>query len=154
MKINDVKSGNQTINPDPKVETAFNQLQRLIDLLNQREIPEAVAVKLNYEISQLNTTIRIGTSLRSLLKTTQSKVLKFVEKDLKIVPLNYYRNLWLVLGMTVFGLPIGVAIGMSVGNIGLLGIGLLIGMALGLAVRATMDKKAKQEGRHLDLEIK
>lgn len=56
--------------------------------------------------------------------------------------------------MTVFGLPIGVAIGMSVGNIGLLGIGLLIGMALGLAVRATMDKKAKQEGRHLDLEIK
>ncbi|MFD2597795.1 hypothetical protein ACFSQ3_02435 [Sphingobacterium corticis] len=43
---------------------------------------------------------------------------------------------------------------MSVGNIGLLGIGLPIGMALGLAVRATMDKKAKQEGRQLDLEIK
>ena len=76
------------------------------------------------------------------------------EKELKIVPKNYYRNLWMVLGMSAFGLPLGVAFGLSLGNIGLLAIGLPIGMAIGTLVGSKLDKKALESGKQLDIELK
>jgi hypothetical protein len=71
-----------------------------------------------------------------------------------VVPKNHYRNQWLALGMATFGIPFGVALGMSLGNMALLGIGLPIGLAVGIAVGSGMDKKAFEEGRQLDVEIK
>ena len=76
------------------------------------------------------------------------------EKELKIVTKNYYRNLWMVLGMSAFGLPLGVAFGLSLGNIGLLAIGLPIGMAIGTLVGSKLDKKALESGKQLDIELK
>ena len=58
----------------------------------------------------------------------------------------------LVLGMSVFGLPLGVAFGASLGDF--LGIGLPVGMAIGIAVGMEMDRKAYENGKQLDLEIK
>ena len=75
-------------------------------------------------------------------------------QKLKIVPINYFRKTWFVLGMTVFGLPIGAALGLSLGNMAFLGIGLPVGMSMGLAMGARMDNKAKEEGRQLDIELK
>ena len=51
-------------------------------------------------------------------------------------------------------LPIGAAIGSVSGNMGVLGAGLPIGMGIGIAVGMSMDKKAINEGRQLDIEIK
>ena len=62
--------------------------------------------------------------------------------------------MWLALGMSTFGIPIGVAFGLSIGNIALLGAGLPIGMAIGLVVGSKMDKKAFEEGRQLNIELK
>lgn len=73
---------------------------------------------------------------------------------MKLVPKNYYRNLWMILGMTTFGLPLGVAFGLSLGNIGLLALGLPIGMVIGLAVGSSLDKKASENGKQLDIELK
>ena len=89
-----------------------------------------------------------------MLKQKRFKIIKLLEKELKIVPKNYYRNLWFIVGMSVFGLPLGVAFGISIGNLGLLGIGLPIGMVIGIAVGSGMDKKAHKEGRQLNIEIK
>ncbi len=60
----------------------------------------------------------------------------------------------MVTGMSAFGLPIGAAIGISMGNIGLLGIGLPIGMGIGIAVGTALDKKAKEGGKQLEVELK
>ena len=60
----------------------------------------------------------------------------------------------MVLGMSSFGLPMGVAFGLALGNIGLMGLGLPIGMGIGLAVGTNMDKKALAEGRQLAFEAK
>jgi hypothetical protein len=62
--------------------------------------------------------------------------------------------MWMLFGMSGIGLPIGVAFGLSIGNIGLLGLGLPIGMAIGLAIGMSLDKKALNEGRQLNIEIK
>ena len=56
--------------------------------------------------------------------------------------------------MSVFGLPIGAALGLSFGNMGLIGIGLPLGGCVGIFVGSQMDKKAFEEGRQLDIEIK
>ena len=49
---------------------------------------------------------------------------------------------------------LGVAFGLSLGNIGLLAIGLPIGMAIGTLVGSKLDKKALESGKQLDIELK
>ena len=56
--------------------------------------------------------------------------------------------------MTAFGLPIGITFGMLMNNMGLLAIGLPIGMGIGIAAGSGMDKKAREEGRQLNIELK
>ena len=81
-------------------------------------------------------------------------ILKLIEKELKLVPKNLYRDRWLAIGMAGFGLPFGVAFGAAFGNMAFIGIGIPIGLAIGIAIGSGMDKKALDEGKQLDVEIK
>jgi len=63
------------------------------------------------------------------------------------------RVLLLAVGMAVFGIPIGAALGASFRNMAFLALGVPIGMAIGIAVGTGMDKKAFEEGRQIDMEI-
>ena len=141
------------LNDNIKLKNSYTQFECLLNELAKRKLPDVVAEYINEEVKSLNR-LPTGEELKKALKKKQAKIIQLVEKQLKIVPKNYYRNMWLALGMSVFGLPLGVAIGLSLGNIGLLGIGLPIGMAIGAGVGSGMDKKALQEGRQLDIEIK
>jgi hypothetical protein len=60
----------------------------------------------------------------------------------------------MILGIAVFGIPIGVIFGASLDNMAYLAIGLPIGLVIGIGVGAVMDQKALKEGRQLDIEIK
>lgn len=144
----------QDINDDIKSARAYGQLGGLLKELDKKEIPHSLLSSINQEIGALNATSVSGHALRKQIRQAQTKIIKQVEKALKIVPKNYYRNLWLAVGMSAFGLPLGIAFGFSMGNIGLLTLGLPVGMAIGMAVGSGMDKKAQQEGRQLDIEIK
>ena len=53
-----------------------------------------------------------------------------------------------------FLIPFGVLFGTSLGNMGFIGIGIPIGMAIGIAIGTSMDKKAFDEGKQLDIEFK
>ncbi len=154
MSINQLNLNTEHLNNSPKINKAALQLQALIEILNQREISNSILLKINAEIAEINTSDKVGNSLLRLIKNKQSIITKLLEKELKLVPINYYRNLWLVLGMSAFGLPIGVAFGLSIGNIALLGIGLPIGLGIGASLGSIMDKKAKNEGRQLNIELK
>lgn len=91
--------------------------------------------------------------MRKQIRKTQASILKLIEKELKLVARNHYRNTWLAIGMAAFGIPLGVVFGKSLGNMGLLGIGLPIGMVIGIAVGSVMDKKAFEAGKQLDFEM-
>ena len=58
----------------------------------------------------------------------------------------------MVLGMTVFGMPIGIAIFTATGNAAFISIGMPIGLPLGLAIGVQLDKKAMEEGKALVFE--
>jgi len=144
----------QNLSADTKTNRIYIQLEELLNQLRKRNLPENIIESVNQDIEVVNAASLIGNDFRKLVKQKQNKIIKLLEKDLKVVPKNYYRNMWLALGMSVFGLPIGVAFGASIGNMGLLGVGLPIGMAIGALVGSKMDKKALEEGRQLNIEIK
>lgn len=156
MKIMEIKELNSIQNnfTDDKLTKIYNQFVELLNELNRRELPENIVSSVNLGIDKINSSTLTVKALIKSIKEEQTSILKQIEKELKLVPKNYYRNLWLVLGMTVFGLPIGASFGLIIGNIGLLGLGLPIGMAIGIAVGTKLDKKALNEGRQLSIEIK
>ncbi|NEN22303.1 hypothetical protein G3O08_02140 [Cryomorpha ignava] len=113
-----------------------------------------MALAINKEIEDLNTTTDSGKDLRNHIRQNQTRIIKLLEKEVKLVTRNHHRNTWLAIGMAAFGIPLGVAFGASLGNMAFIGIGLPIGLAIGVAVGTKLDNKAAEEGRQLDLELK
>jgi hypothetical protein len=136
-----------------KLKDAYLQLESLLVELRTKELPESLVISINKDIEELNANAGSEKELRKIVKRKQKRMIESLERELKLVPKNYYRNLWVAVGMAAFGLPIGVAFGAGFGNMAFLGIGLPIGLAIGAAVGARMDKKAFEEGRQLDLDI-
>lgn len=153
MNIIELKE-RQNISDNIKLNRIYVQFGELLKELSKKDLPQKIIESINLDIEELNSTSLTSNDFIKLTKQKQTKIIKVIEKELKIVPKNFYRNIWLALGMSAFGLPIGVAFGLSVGNIGLLAIGLPIGMAIGMAVGSRMDKKAFEESRQLNIEIK
>tara|TARA_R110002050_G_scaffold261878_1_gene402081 strand:- start:164 stop:622 length:459 start_codon:yes stop_codon:yes gene_type:complete len=151
MKINSLKPRPEISNK-PKLQKVYTQFEKLIDELRIIVLPEKITVFINASIDELN--LISNEKLRSQTKKKQSKIISLIEKELKIVPINHYRNTWMAIGMSAFGIPLGVALGASLGNMGFIAIGLPIGMAIGLSVGTSMDKKAQEEGRQLNMEVK
>lgn len=137
-----------------KVYLQHTQLGSLLNELAEKDLTPEMIVSINQDIVAVNEHDVTINGLSKLIKTKQTKILKLVEKELKIVPKDYYQKLWQVTGMSAIGLPIGAAIGAIAKNMGLLAIGLPIGMGIGALIGARMDKKAVAEGRQLQTEIK
>jgi hypothetical protein len=143
-----------SIDQNKKLISAYAQFDKLLTELKKKELPKEIVKHINNGIDQINSFSEPKKELRKQIRKTQSGILKLIEKELKLVTKNHYRNTWLAVGMAAFGIPLGVAFGTSIGNMGLLGIGLPIGMVIGMALGSDMDKKAVESGRQLDLEIK
>lgn len=141
------------INAHPKLKKRRERFQRLLILLAEREIPQDVEVMINEYVHAVNTTPPDKKTLGKQLTKSQSKVLELVESKLGLVPRNHYRNKWTGMGMAVFGMPIGVAMGTALGSMAYLALGLPIGMSIGLAVGSGKDQAAKKAGRQLDFEV-
>jgi hypothetical protein len=153
MKINQLNQKPE-IDHHLKLKELYLQFELLLSEIRKKEVTDSISLSINKDIEELNSIASSEDDFRKLVKKKQTGIIKLLEKDLKLVPKNYYRNLWLALGMSAFGLPLGVAFGAIIGNMAFLGLGLPIGMVIGIAVGTGMDKKAFKEGRQLDLELK
>ena len=136
----------------PKDYKEYIYMRRLIDELNARDLPMGVVEFINDNLELVNHAIENKFELKKQIKISKKNILRFLEKQLKVVTRNHYRNMWMALGMTVFGVPLGVVWGQITDNMGSLGIGIAIGMTIGLALGNSMDKKAASEGRQLNIE--
>jgi len=137
-----------------KLNEIFSQFRQLLAELENREIPDEIVTSINNDIDEINSITVIGNELQKEIERRLQRIIKLLEKNLKLVPKNYYRNLWMILGIAVFGIPIGVIFGASLDNMAYLAIGLPIGLVIGIGLGAVMDQKALKEGRQLDIEIK
>lgn len=87
------------IEKDEKLNLTFAQFQKLLSELRKQKLTNEIIEKLNVFIEELNSTHE--TEFKKQLKLKQTKIVKLLEKELKIVPKNYYRNIWLAVGMVV-----------------------------------------------------
>jgi len=147
----------KTINPradigeNKKAYKSFSQFMGFLDVLKQQYLNDTTIEKLSVEIDKINEVPL--KKLNTQIKKSQFKMLQIVKKEQKLVPKNYYKKTWLVMGMSAFGIPLGVIFGLTLDNMAFLGIGLPIGLAIGMAVGAQMDKKAEKEGRQMNMEM-
>lgn len=141
------------IDQNKKLNIEYSQFEELLNELNKKELSSELLSSINRSIEDINSFKDSEKELRKLISKTQSRIINLLEKELKLVTKNHYRNTWLAVGMAAFGLPIGVVFGSILENMGLIGIGLPLGMIIGMVIGARMDKKAYDEGRQLDLEI-
>lgn len=153
MELKELKK-RPNLDQNKKLHDTYSQFDNLLQLLKQEDLPEEIIETINEDVSHINNVSDGGKTLIKQIRKTQSSILKLLEKELKLVSKNHYRNVWLALGMAVFGIPLGVGLGASIGNMGLLGMGLPIGVAIGYAVGADLDQKALKEGRQLNFEAK
>jgi hypothetical protein len=144
----------QQILENTKVLRQYHQLGELLKALEKRELPNEIIDFINQHIELLNSVSDSEKYFAKTIKEKENEILKYIEKKINVVPKNHYRKRWLSLGVGAFGLPIGVTIGSVSGNMGMLGAGLPIGLGIGSVVGSSMDKKAFNEGRQLDFEIK
>jgi hypothetical protein len=152
MEINELKK-RDGIDSNKKLTDLYVQFGKLLSELRKRELPDEVVHAINTNIELIDPASGTEEELRKQLRKTQSDILRLIEKELKLVPKNHYRNIWMALGIAAFGVPIGVGFGASLGNMAFMGIGIAMGIPIGLAIGTGLDKKAAEEGRQLDVEI-
>lgn len=152
MEINELKK-RDGIDSNKKLTDLYVQFGKLLSELRKRDLPDKVVHAINTNIDLIDLASGTEEELIKQLRKTQSDILRLIEKELKLVPKNHYRNIWMALGIAAFGVPLGVVFGVSLGNMAFMGIGIAMGIPVGLAIGTGLDKKAAEEGRQLDVEI-
>ena len=138
-----------TLNLTDPAQEEKAKLAALIDALNERDLPndflESAADILTPEpVSATN-----SPDLDKAIKAKRVQLLRLAQVKMNLSAPGHFRSQWTALGMTVFGVPIGLALSTATGNFGLLAVGLPIGLSMGIAIGSSMDTKAKQENRQL-----
>lgn len=150
MKFTQLNTPSNPQNKNLKAKITF--FEALLAQLETHELPAGIVETINTQLNEINGVSGTEKQVLSKMRKAQATILRLLEKELKLVCRNHYRNTWLAVGMAAFGIPFGVVFGSILGNMAFIGIGLPIGMAIGIAVGTQMDTKAKTENRQLDLE--
>ena len=151
MKIKNLHK-RTNLDRNKRANKKYLQFQELIAELRDRELSMEIVNAINSDIDSINSWSGSDKKIGKQLKNSQSKILKLIEKELKLVTKHHYRNIWLAVGNGVFGVPIGIAIGVITGNMAFIGIGLPMGFGIGIAIGTMMDQKAKDKGNQLNFE--
>lgn len=138
---------------EPKLTKKFTSLTNLIFEAGKHSLPDDLVIQINSQIDQIAEFSGSTKETIKILENFQKELLQKLKSDFMLFPKNHHRNLWMALGMTTFGIPIGLTIGISLDNLALLALGLPIGMSIGIAVGTSLDQKVKNEGRQLDFNL-
>jgi len=139
------------IESNSKLTKAYAKIKNLIDELNKKTLEQDAANKINAEIDKLNQLEGTDKERAKLINKSYNGLIKSIQKELGLVYVNYYRNLWMSIGMGGFGIPFGAAFFAATQNAAFIGIGIPIGLSIGIAIGMAKDKQAKEENRQLDL---
>ncbi|WP_323755648.1 hypothetical protein [Roseivirga sp.] len=116
----------------------IRQFIHLFEQLKTREIPIEA---LEEPIDRLDKFLEIEPLRFSQLRPLKANIYNILRKQFEILPPNFYKGQWMILGMLIFGIPMGTALG----SMAFMGVGIPIGLAIGIA----KDKKAQAEGKTL-----
>lgn len=151
MEIESLKNRPE-ITTDQKLSKNYGSFRNLLAEIGKRDLPTHILSQINERVDKINTFQGPVKGLKKVMRKERSGILQLLEKELKIVPRGYYRNMWMAIGMSAFGVAMGTAFGAALDNMAFLALGIPIGMSIGMAIGAGMDEKAAKEGRQLSCE--
>ena len=140
-----------SIGQDKKLNDKFVHFEKLINELKKKKIQAKIVSSINQHIAAVNSFAGTNKDFRTQIRKSKNGILKLINKELKLVPKKFYLFRWMSMGISIFGIPLGVVIATSTKIWGLFGVGFPIGVIIGMAIGAGMDKKAFKEGRQLDI---
>ena len=127
----------------------FEEFQALLKHLEERDLPEATKIYISQKVEELNSFQGSGKEINKKMSAVKNDILGHLRKEHDLIPEKFYTLLWIPLGMSAFGLPIGVIMFLFTDNAAFIAIGLPLGVGLGSLFGASLDKKAEKEGRVL-----
>jgi hypothetical protein len=129
-----------------RLKNAVEKLNELIEGLYRKELNAELQEKIEETIIEVKRMKGTEREKARFIERRHQNLVNFAQKSMGYVTPKFYQNLWLALGMGVFGVPLGVAYSASLDNYAFIGIGIPIGMAIGIGIGTAKDKKAKEEG--------
>ena len=135
-----------------KLTKVYDKMQALIEALSKKDIPSDLMTFINADIKLNNSFSGTEKELTKILRKTYSKILAFVEKELKFVAKHHYVSRWMVFGMLA-----GVLFSSIFSSFGFMGIGsssgmgISLGMLIGIVVGTNLDQQAENTGKQLEL---
>ena len=134
-----------------KLLKTFEKFGALVAVLNEKEMPAGPTRSVNEKIIAINAHAGPETDLLRDTEKAYTDTLKIIEKELGWVPKNYYTTIWMTLGMSAIGLPVGLCFSFFIDNMAFIAVGLPIGMGIGSFIGRAKDHKAEHEGKQLAL---
>ncbi len=150
MALNTIKINKLGLSP--KLAKRIDKYKTLLSALEKKEITVEVENSINDLTESINK-LDLNNKKSSMEVTKfYHKALSIVEKELGYIPPKRNMVKWMIIGMTIFGVPLGVAIGAAIDNMAFLGAFIGVGLAIGVGIGANLDKKAEEEGKVLNIE--
>lgn len=150
MKFLPIEITNEALQQQ-SIAQKYAYLESILKQLDLKPLQATSIEFVNTEIKNINNNKSSTKTYFKQIQKSTNKILFEIEKREKLVIPNHYRNFWLVIGMSAFGLPLGLCFALALKNMAFLGIGLPIGLGIGAAIGTQLDQKAKAEGRQLEL---
>jgi hypothetical protein len=141
----------QNISNNKNLNHTYSCFKELLQELRNKELSQKVIACISRDIKEINSSANTDKILSKLLNDKHTKILTLVKKEYKLIPKGRYTTLWAILGIIVFGLPLGIMYGKITDNMGIIGTGLSVGLGVGILVGMWFDNKVKKEGRQLNI---
>jgi DNA-directed RNA polymerase len=97
MKITQLKK-RPNIGQDKKLNDKFTHFEKLINELKKKEI--------NQYIEEVNSFLGSNKDFRVRIRKSKNSILKLINKELKLIPKNFYLFRWMSMGISIFGIPL------------------------------------------------
>ena len=130
----------------------YENLENLLGELTGKEIPQPLVLSINEHILLINSFSGTDAKLVKELRKSRNEILSTLQKELQVVPRNYYQRMWVAIGITAFGLPMGVVFGVILDNLACMALALPMGLLFGIIIGSSLDKKAMLSGKQLDID--
>ncbi|BDC98783.1 hypothetical protein [Persicobacter psychrovividus] len=135
-----------------RLKKAYRRIEALLYEIGDKQLSYAFVTEVNRQIAGINNFQENDRLLAAHINQLYEELLTELERDFELVPKNYFQQKWLLYGVSVIGLPIGLIIAIINHIPGNIILGLPIGLLIGLLIGIEKDKNAKRENRQLQVE--
>ena len=132
---------------------AVTQFEQLIQEIQRMELPPEVIVELNTELEKLELQLVFQKKFYEQIKTSKAVLLNILFKEVGVVPINHYRDLWIALGLSGIGLPLGIFLSFFMDNSSAIALGIALGCSMGIVIGSNLDNQAEAEGRQMAIRL-